>query len=325
MGYHCIEYGRMKKNQGLKWQWHAMFISIVITVVIYVALSLYAGWHDISKILMQIGWWGLMIALILSLLNYFLRFIRWQYYLYYLGYSIAYGVSWRIYLSGFALTTTPGKAGEMVRSIFLTQKGIPASVSVAAFISERLSDLIAIVLISCIGLLAYPSMRIPILISIILILICWAGLMYPPITQLLCQIAQRQTNVFGKLLEKIIGILTQIKKCHNIKILSLTTILSVVAWSMEAWAFYWLLYWCDVNVNYQFAFFVYAVSMLVGALSFLPGGLGGAEATMISLLVYHGVDTHTALAITLFIRLTTLWFAVVLDSIAFVRQSRDKI
>ena len=170
MGYHCIEYGRMKKNQGLKWQWHAMFISIVITVVIYVALSLYAGWHDISKILMQIGWWGLMIALILSLLNYFLRFIRWQYYLYYLGYSIAYGVSWRIYLSGFALTTTPGKAGEMVRSIFLTQKGIPASVSVAAFISERLSDLIAIVLISCIGLLAYPSMRIPILISIILIL-----------------------------------------------------------------------------------------------------------------------------------------------------------
>jgi uncharacterized protein (TIRG00374 family) len=57
---------------------------------------------------------------------------------------------------------------------------------------------------------------------------------------------------------------------------------------------------------------IYATSMLAGALSFMPGGLGGAEAVMVALLVWQGMDTGTAVAATLIIRLTTLWFAVVI-------------
>jgi glycosyltransferase 2 family protein len=61
---------------------------------------------------------------------------------------------------------------------------------------------------------------------------------------------------------------------------------------------------------------IYAFSMLTGALSFMPGGLGGAEATMILLLRLHGIPMTLALSATILIRLATLWFAVLLGVLA---------
>jgi uncharacterized protein (TIRG00374 family) len=55
---------------------------------------------------------------------------------------------------------------------------------------------------------------------------------------------------------------------------------------------------------------------LAGALSFLPGGLGGAEAVMGVMLVAFGADGAAAVAITLLCRIATLWFAVALGGIA---------
>lgn len=61
---------------------------------------------------------------------------------------------------------------------------------------------------------------------------------------------------------------------------------------------------------------IYAIAVLAGALSFLPGGLGGTEAVMGVLLVAFGADGATAVAITLLCRLATLWFAVALGGLA---------
>jgi hypothetical protein len=49
------------------------------------------------------------------------------------------------YLAGFALTTTPGKAGETVRSLYLKSHGVSYTHSLAAFFAERLMDLFAMV------------------------------------------------------------------------------------------------------------------------------------------------------------------------------------
>ncbi|QVL49596.1 MAG: flippase-like domain-containing protein [Thiocapsa sp.] len=48
------------------------------------------------------------------------------------------------------------------------------------------------------------------------------------------------------------------------------------------------------------------------ALFFLPGGLGGAEAAMVALLVAGGTMFGTAVLATVICRAVTLWFAVVI-------------
>jgi len=95
--------------------------------------------------------------LVMSLLNYGLRFMRWQQYLGALAHPMPWRPSARIYLAGFALTTTPGKAGEALRGVLLKRWHVPYTHSLAAFLSERLSDLAAIVLLAFFGLSLYPK------------------------------------------------------------------------------------------------------------------------------------------------------------------------
>jgi uncharacterized protein (TIRG00374 family) len=111
-------------------------------------------------------------------------------------------------------------------------------------------------------------------------------------------------------------------------VLAIATALSLVAWGAEAFAFHLMLDWLGLQVDVAFAVFVYAAAMLAGALSFLPGGLGGAEATMVSLLLWLGQPQAPAVAATVLIRLTTLWFAVVLGLLALgslLRQRPDAL
>ena len=68
-----------------------------------------------------------------------------------------------------------------------------------------------------------------------------------------------------------------------------------------------------------FAMFVYAMAMLAGAISFMPGGLGGAEAVMVGLLVWKGMPGADAIAATVLIRLATLWYAVAVGGVLLFR------
>jgi uncharacterized protein (TIRG00374 family) len=55
---------------------------------------------------------------------------------------------------------------------------------------------------------------------------------------------------------------------------------------------------------------IYATGILAGALSFLPGGIGSAEAVMIGLLILAGIDVTTATAATLACRIAALWYSI---------------
>lgn len=292
------------------WQYRALMLTIVCAAAGYLGFSLWSGWSEVSQALQSVGLVGTLLALLMSLTNYALRFIRWQGYLQTLGHSIAWPLSLKIYLAGFALTTTPGKAGEALRGVLLKPLGVPHSHSLAAFFSERLSDLFAIVLLTLFGLTLYPEAHILIWVGIGGIALAFLVLSQQKLLVLATQkLAQKNTTLAQTLL-KSFSILSQAQHCHKLLQLLTSSILSCIAWSAEALAFYWVLNWMGADISLPFAVFVYAIAMLTGALSFMPGGLGGTEAVMIALLIWVGMPSPDAVAATVFIRLATLWFAV---------------
>jgi uncharacterized protein (TIRG00374 family) len=117
----------------------------------------------------------------------------------------------------------------------------------------------------------------------------------------------------------VLRLLASTRRCHAPRVLAVATGLSLVAWFSEALAFWLLLRWLEADASLPFALFTYSFGVLAGALSFLPGGLGGTEAAMSSLLMWHGVDGPSAIAATVIIRITTLWFAVGLGIGALLR------
>jgi uncharacterized protein (TIRG00374 family) len=291
------------------WRYRAVIYSAVGSALGYLGFSLWGGWHNVSAAILQVGIAGILVALLLSLVNYGLRFLRWQAYLGAMGHAVPWRPSLQIYLAGFALTTTPGKAGETLRSVLLKRWDVPYPQSFAAFFSERLSDLLAILLFTLFGLTLYPIARSLIGIGTACVLV---GVLLLSNQALLGRLEARivGTSRFNGLLRQILQVLHQARRSHRPGLLLGATALSVLAWAAEALAFWLILHWMGMHVPPIFAVFVYAISMLAGALSFLPGGLGGAEGVMVAFLMWKGMGSADAVAATVLIRLATLWFAV---------------
>ncbi|MGV6395346.1 lysylphosphatidylglycerol synthase transmembrane domain-containing protein [Pseudomonas caspiana] len=296
------------------WRYRAVVLSVVFSALGYLGFSLWGGWAAVSKAVGEVGLLGITIALGMSAANYGLRFVRWQVYLRTLGHAVPWQPSLKIYLAGFALTTTPGKAGEALRGVLLKRWGVPYPQSFAAFFSERLSDLLAVVLLTLFGLSLYPESRPMILVGLSLVGI---GLLVLSQQRLLAAISGAIPATGGKVISltrHLFEVLLAAQQCHRLSLLIGVTSLSVVAWSAEALAFHWILNWMGADIELTFAVFVYALAMLAGAISFMPGGLGGAEAVMVGLLVWKGMSSADAIAATVLIRLATLWFAVAIGA-----------
>jgi uncharacterized protein (TIRG00374 family) len=304
------------------WRYRTVLASVAVSVLGYLAFSLWGGWAEVTHALVEVGAAGAAVALLMSLLNYALRFLRWQSYLRALGHPIPWRPSLRIYLAGFALTTTPGKAGEAVRGVLLKPWGVPYAKSFAAFISERLSDLCAIVLLTLFGLTLYPAARPLIVAGAAMIVAAFLVLSQRQAVQRLSVAVASRPGRPAVLLARLLRVLEEAQRCHAVGLLLGATTLSVAAWSAEAIAFHWVLGWMGSDVPLAFAAFVYAISMLAGALSFMPGGLGGAEAVMVALLVWKGMPAGNAVAATVLIRLATLWFAVGIGVFSILRDNK---
>ena len=101
--------------------------------------------------------------------------------------------------------------------------------------------------------------------------------------------------------------------------------LGLIAWGAEGVAFFFILDALAVPTSAALAVGIYSISVLAGAISFIPGGLGSTEAVMVILLKLVGATTPTAVAATLICRLATLWFAVAIGGITLaILEIRDK-
>lgn len=291
------------------WRYRALILSIAMAALAYMVFVLWSGWRDVVQAVMRVGVWGIAITLSLSLVNFALRFVRWQLYLQQLGHAIPLRASLNIYLAGFALATTPGKVGEALRSIMLIPLGVPYRQGIAAFLSERMSDLTAIILVALIGLSTYPKAHSLIVISASILLTMFAIISSRRALHWIMD-EWKSTNFFAMYCRHVAEVALQVRRCNAPWMLIQGTALSLLAWAAEAWAFHLILDWMGIEVSLMFAAFVYAVAMIAGMISFVPGGIGGAEAVMVALLIWSGTGKPEAVAATLICRLATLWFSV---------------
>ena len=299
------------------WRFRALLLIVLLSAIGYLVFSIWGGWHEVVAAMVRVGFTGMIIVLTLSLVNYGLRFVRWQKFLALLGHRVYTPESLRIYIAGFGMTILPGKAGEAIRSLFLKHHGISYPESLAAFFSEQFSNLISMLMLVSIGLWVYPPAQPLVVILATLIVTGLVVLQQTKWLKVLKTFAQnRLPGRLCKLVDHGIEIVLHSGRCFRLPMLLYGIALGLVAWGSEGVAFYYIMHVLGSELSLPTALFIYAFSILVGALSFLPGGLGGAEVTMVTLLILNNVAQPQAVAATVLIRLATLWFAVALGVFA---------
>ncbi|MES1937574.1 lysylphosphatidylglycerol synthase transmembrane domain-containing protein [Salinisphaera hydrothermalis] len=287
-------------------------VSLLIAALLYFTLIAGIDGQRTWAAMHRLDWVGWISILCLSLFNYSLRFARWHGYLRWLGHRLPIGRHLLIYVSGFALTTTPGKAGEGVRAVYLARRQVPFAHSVAAMFAERLLDLLSILVLSLLAIASFTGYVYWVLAPLAVIV----AMLWVMHRRSLLKAAQRRVENPQTMPARVLHVFVHAWE-RAFVLLSWKPLLGgmalgCLAWAAEGVSVYLIADKLGLTIALPLAIGIYATSMLIGALSFVPGGLGSTEAAMALLLKLSGMAAGTALSVTLIARIATLWFAVVL-------------
>ena len=291
---------------------------VILAVLVFAALVGYGDFREMGQRLVHFPVTHLIAALALALLNYLLRFFRWAYYLRVLKISAPVAVSGLVFLSGLAMSITPGKAGELLKSYLLRDRaGVPVAVSAPVVVMERITDVVSVVLLGLVGLALLP---LPVVLALLAALAISGG-------ALMVVASRRSGRLFS--LPLLRRWKSKLETSHQgLRLLTVPRVVAVavalgtVAWFCEGLALWVILRGLDADQSLGRAVSIYAAATLVGAVSAMPGGLVGTEGSMLALLQNSGIARGPASAGTLLVRLVTLWFAVAIGLTALVCLNR---
>ena len=95
-----------------------ILISLAVGGLIYLLFTIYADYKNVAQAFEEFNWLLFPFLLLLSLLNYLTRYLKWDYYLNLINVKIKKIDSFSIFMSGLIMSVTPGKFGEAFKSIF---------------------------------------------------------------------------------------------------------------------------------------------------------------------------------------------------------------
>jgi uncharacterized protein (TIRG00374 family) len=304
---------------------------MLLAVAVYGAFVLYGGVGKIEKSLQHYAWWTFVAACGLASFNYVLRFFKWEYYLSVLGIrGVPKGESFLTFLSGFVLTVTPGKVGEVFKSIILFQlRGVPIQRTAPIVIAERVTDLIGVIVLIAAGSVSFKGGVVWALAgaAVVLALLVFVG--SPRLARAFLDVLPRLPGplgrFFGPVVHTIEEALDKLRELTTPRRLVWPTLLSIAAWTSEGVALWVILQGLGERAPLPLTAFVYATSTLAGALIPVPGGLGVTDGLLEQQIArVLGAPTATALAAMLLVRFATLWFAVAVGfvALAILRATR---
>ncbi len=293
-------------------------------LLIMLVLTLVSDVQNVGAAFRRFQWAAVPAILGLTVLNYLLRWLKWDYYLRRLGLGegVSYGDSGLLFTAGMVMAVTPGKVGEVFKSYLLRRiNNTPVSASAPIVLAERLTDGLGMLLLMALGLTFYPP-AIPAFVA--LVILSAAGIVVLQIRPLFDALVQwvARWPVGARIAPKLQTIYESTHQLLAWRVLLISTLLSFVSWGFECVAFYYVMTGLGVEGTWLLllqATFIFAASTLFGLVSFLPGGLGTSEASSAGLLVLLvGVSSSVATAATIVIRFCTLWFGVTLGVVALV-------
>ncbi|HSP88469.1 MAG TPA: lysylphosphatidylglycerol synthase transmembrane domain-containing protein [Ignavibacteriaceae bacterium] len=293
-----------------------LLISIALAGLLYLGFTIYAETDQLIFAFKKFNWLLIPIILLLTLFNYFARFLKWHYYLSLLEVKIKIPDSILIFFSGFVMSITPGKMGELLKSYLVKEvSNTPISKTAPIILLERLTDFVSLIVIAIIGAYFFEfgkeiSVGIGIIFFGIIIILSNRKLAVPVIKFL------EKIKFLHKYIESFHSAYESSYKMLRLKPLTLMLLLSTVAWFFECLGYHIILSNFGVKLGMFWASFAYAFSTVVGAITMLPGGLGATEGSLTFLVIEQGFSKEIAVASTFLVRVVTLWFAVLIGIIS---------
>lgn len=297
--------------------WSKGTIVLFLGIFFYILLGLSSEFSDLLSAFSQINFWYYSLTFVLFTPMFFIQSIRYHIILKQLGIETSFKNSILVHFSSLTMLITPGAAGSILKSILLKKKtGNSISSTVPVIFFERWLELTSITII--IGLLLFWSISIESIIiftiGISLVSIFLIILKYSPGISFLNKLL-----IKTKILKKYVIDELDFQKTTQIMVTPKNTAsllsLSLISKIFPILSVYLIFQLFDLNLDIFQTSQIYFVGQLIGALSFIPGGILITETSLLGLMLNSNVNFTISSVIVLLIRILTFWFPILLGFI----------
>ena len=298
---------RLKRN---------LILALALGVAVYLALAVVSVLGSLTAALDDFDYALVPAILGLVLLSYTGRFLRWLYYLKILKVSVPLLTNAAIFASGLSMTISPGKLGEVLKSVFVRQaSGAPVARTAPAVFAERATDGTGMVAWGFLGAFAL-GLAPGTMVGFLVVAALGIAVLRSKRLSLLAERALRKLPLLDRLAPHLNDFHASSNELLGSRPLVVGTVISFLSWGLECLAVYLCAVGLDADMSFLLVVFIFATSSLIGVLSMLPGGIGAVEAGLYGQFVtVAGLPAGQAAALTVLIRLATLWFATLIGII----------
>lgn len=291
----------------------ALVIAMLASALVYAVLAFVGDGPAVADALSGFSPTVLAAMLALSIGGYLLRGFRWGLLMRLLGHPVSFGDALYLHMSGQTMGISPGRVGEVLKPWLAREvAGMPMSRGLPLVFAERVADLIAVCILALGGLSALGGGVWTLTAALAIIVAGTAMAGSAPFHRLALGLLGKQPWT-RKHHASATAISETIRSALSWRALTWSVTLSVLAWGFEGIGFALCLRELGFSgLGPAAAVSVYAVATIVGAFTFLPGGIGFTEASMAGILVAAGMVVSGASAATLVTRVATLWWGVLL-------------
>jgi len=295
----------------------------LFSIALLVILLYFSDLPSVVDVLLKTNMFLISIALVILVASVFIRIVRWKLFLKNLNIDSTWGECSYSYMPALFLSNfTPARVGEPIRSYFLKKmKGVSMSKTIPSVIVERAMDVISLVILGVFILFTFNLGYIVYVDVFLIILVIIIGIAL-----------LRNERVAGR----IFGVFFRIFSFHprlkdakrrreeiterfhsgfRIKksILSVVFILSLLIWVSEGIIFYLAFLSIGVELSLFLITSIFAFSILMGVITFLPGGIGSTE-FVFALILSSYIPLSQATAGIILGRFLTFWIIMFIAS-----------
>ncbi|MGB9003667.1 MAG: lysylphosphatidylglycerol synthase transmembrane domain-containing protein, partial [Nitrosotalea sp.] len=302
---------------------HTILCAVII-VVFYTIFILFSDVEKFSSQLIKIDVLFVPLIIAVHVLSLLVCSVRQKVLLDLLDIKLSLRQNILFQFAGYSMSITPGGIGELIKSHFLKKiHSKDYTKTIPVVFAEKYYNMLASALVITVMLFFRNNFEIEVTVAVIWILLIVA-LVIIRSQKVFPMRKIPQVWVLKNVLESVSSFSKTLVTLSEKKIFIKCFFLGTVAVLADAVAIY--LCFLAFNINYNFidsTLFV-ITSLTVGAISFLPGGIGVTELSMTALLVKSGIIFSAALALTIFIRFMITWSTVVIGFIALRFTMKSK-
>ena len=322
-----------------------IMVGFAFMVAVMIGVVLFSNARELADKLGDFPLWIFIPVIVLKVANWVLRYLEWHYFLHIIDVdpvfrgetkhatdtepaTIRVSDSFILWMSSLPFSLSPGKMAEVLKALVLkSMTGTPVVRSTPIIFAERLIDGIAVVIIISASALLAPhavfstedlsvaSIRFVMLGTTVFMVTLIAVAQYKRASYFLLDIISR-LPILRRFEQELRTLYDSSYELTKIKHLMRTTAFGLGAYLSDCVGFYLILLGLGEPTSWTLfvqATFILGFSVIISAISAMPGGAGGREITIgVMLTGIVGMAEVAAAAAVLIIGIFQVWFGAFL-------------